>query len=216
MAKAEGEVESKMLETELKRAQALEKIANLDGELLKAETDLSKMQERTQQRYVRSPVTGHVVRVYGVGAGHTFKSGEAMAIIAPDSADQAVELFVSDNDAPLITLGRPVRLQFSGWPALQMSGWPSVAVGTFAGRVAAIDAASDGRGRVRILAEPDHDAITSGRDVAWPPSPTLRAGTQVSGWVLLQRVPLWFELWRRFNAFPPSFQSAQTPSPTKK
>jgi adhesin transport system membrane fusion protein len=31
----------------------------------------------------------------------------------------------------------------------------------------------------------------------------MRHGLRAHGWVLLDRVPLGFELWRRFNAFPP-------------
>jgi adhesin transport system membrane fusion protein len=208
-AKAEGDVESKLMEAELKRAVALEKLGGLDSDLLKAETELAKLYRRGEQRLVRSPVGGRVVRVYGVGAGHVFKAGDPMVVVSPDSADQAVELLLDDDDAPLVSPGREVRLQFSGWPAIQLSGWPSVAAGTFAGRVAVVDAVGDGRGYVRALVRPDFEAVASGRDESWPAPSTLRAGTSVMGWVLLDRVPLWFELWRRFNAFPPSLQAPQ-------
>lgn len=208
LAKAEGEVESKLLETELKRASALEKLGGLESDLLKADGELAKLSRRGEQRLVRAPVDGRVVRLFGLGAGHVFKAGEPMVVVAPDSGDQAVELFISDQDAPLVSPGRPVRLQFAGWPALQLSGWPSAAVGTFAGRVAVVDAANDGRGRFRLLVRPDLEAIASGRDAAWPPATSLRAGSQAVGWVVLDRVPLWFELWRRFNGFPPAMPSA--------
>ncbi len=204
LAKAEGDVESKLLDTELKRAGALEKLGGLESDVLKADTELAKISRRGEQRLVRAPVDGKVVRLFGLGTGHVFKAGEPIAIVAPDTNDQAVELFVSDHDAPLISPGRQVRLQFAGWPALQMSGWPSIAAGTFAGRVAVVDAANDGRGRFRLLVRPDLEAVTLGRDAAWPPSASLRAGSQVMGWVMLDRVPLWFELWRRFNGFPAS------------
>lgn len=211
LAKAEGDVESKLLDAELKRSAALEKLGGLESDLLKAESEASKLDRRGEQRVLRAPVDGKVVRLFGMGAGHVFKAGDPMAVVAPDTRDQAVELFVSDNDAPLIAPGRSVRLQFAGWPAVQMSGWPSVAVGTFAGRVAVVDAANDGKGRFRLLVRPDREAEESGRDAAWPPAASLRAGSQAVGWVLLDRVPLWFELWRRFNAFPPSLPGpAQT------
>ena len=51
-----------------------------------------------------------------------------------------MELWARGNDAPLITPGRKVRLQFEGWPAVQFAGWPSVAVGTFGGIVGVVDA----------------------------------------------------------------------------
>ena len=32
-----------------------------------------------------------------------------------------------------------------------------------------------------------------------------RESRKVLGWVILNRVPLWYELWRRFNFFPPDY-----------
>jgi hypothetical protein len=90
-----------------------------------------------------------------------------------------------------------VRLQFEGWPAVQFTGWPSVAVGTFGGEVALIDATDDGTGRFRILVKPDAAD-------AWPRGVYLRQGVRVNGWVLLNQVKLGYELWRRFNGFPPT------------
>jgi len=34
----------------------------------------------------------------------------------------------------------------------------------------------------------------------------VRQGTKIMGWVILNRVPLWYEMWRRFNLFPPDYQ----------
>jgi hypothetical protein len=93
--------------------------------------------------------------------------------------------------------GRQVRLQFEGWPAVQFTGWPSVAVGTFGGVISFIDAHDDGKGYFRAVVVPDT------RDEAWPEPRFLRQGVRAKGWVLLERVRLGFELWRRFNGFPP-------------
>ena len=105
---------------------------------------------------------------------------------------------MNGNDIPLIHAGDPVRLQFEGWPAVQFTGWPSVAVGTFGGRVMLVDATDDGQGKFRILVQPDP------KDEAWPSNRYLRQGVRTNGWVLLNRVSLGFELWRQFNAFPPT------------
>ena len=40
-------------------------------------------------------------------------------------------------------------------------------------------------------------------DKAWPAGMHLRQGVRVNGWVLLDQVRLGYELWRRFNGFPP-------------
>ena len=97
---------------------------------------------------------------------------------------------------PLVHPGDPVRLMFN-MAAIQFVGWPSVAVGTFGGRVQLVDATDTRAGRFRILVVPDPD------DDPWPSANYLRQGVQAKAWVLLRVVPLGWELWRRFNGFPP-------------
>ena len=38
----------------------------------------------------------------------------------------------------------------------------------------------------------------------WPGAGYLRQGVKANAWVMLNQVPVWFELWRRFNGFPPA------------
>ena len=96
-----------------------------------------------------------------------------------------------------MTPGREVRLQFEGWPAVQFVGWPSAARGTFGGIVTVVDSHDNGKGKFRVLVEPDPN------DVSWPSRRYLRQGVQVKGWVLLDEVSLGFEIWRQLNGFPP-------------
>ena len=58
--------------------------------------------------------------------------------------------------------------------------------------------------RFRIIIEPDTEAINSGKDDPWPSLNELRPGAEVNGWVMLDTVSLGWELWRQFNAFPPT------------
>ncbi|MFM8394938.1 MAG: HlyD family secretion protein [Acidobacteriota bacterium] len=185
-------------------ASVRETIAKTNSDLQKLGIDIGNVTERNDQRLVRAPRDGKVVRVMQVGEGETVKAGDQLALLAPLTTDQAVELYLSDYDAPLVAVGRAVRLNFAGWPALQFVGWPSVAVGTFAGRVKVIDAVDDGKNRFRIIVVPDEEAIKSGRDEPWPKLDQLRPGAEVNGWVLLDVVSIGFELWRQFNAFPPT------------
>ena len=108
----------------------------------------------------------------------------------------AVEMYVQAMDIPLISPGKKVRIQFDGWPALQFSGWPNVSVGTFGGIVQVIDRVDSGKGKFRILVKPDPD------ETAWPEQ--LRMGSGIKGWVMLNNVPIWYEMWRQLNGFPPS------------
>jgi hypothetical protein len=93
--------------------------------------------------------------------------------------------------------GDKVRLQFDGWPALQFSGWPGASFGTFGGEVAVIDYVSTEKNSYRILVKPDP------LDEPWPDQ--LRIGSGAIGWAMLSRVPVWYEIWRQMNGFPPKF-----------
>lgn len=185
-------------------AAAQETIESTSSDIYKLDIDLQNVSARHEQRKVFAPSSGKIVRLLTVGAGETVDAGMVLAVIAPETQDLAAELTISDNDAPLVAVGRPVRLQFAGWPALQFSGWPSIAVGTFGGRIAVIDAVDDGRNSYRVIVKPDTDAIASGKDEPWPDARFLRPGAEVSGWIMLDTVSLGFELWRQFNAFPPT------------
>jgi multidrug resistance efflux pump len=145
-------------------ASVRETIAKTDSELLKLDIEIQNLESRVTQRSIVAPRDGRLVRVLKVGNGETVKAGTVLAQIAPQTQDQAAEIFLSDYDAPLVQVGDQVRLYFDGWPAVQFVGWPSVAVGTFAGKVKVIDAIGDENGRVRIVVEPDQNAVAQQRD----------------------------------------------------
>lgn len=174
-------------------------LAKSENEVTKAEKDLSKMQvelSRQHSQRVIAPMDGFVVQIVANQGSQLVKEGETLCIIVPDSAERAVQIWVDGNDASLLEPGRHVRLQFEGWPAVQFAGWPSVAVGTFGGTVSSVDSIDDGRGQFRTLVVPDET------DGPWPPARYLRQGVRTNAWVLLNQVPLWFEVWRRMNGFP--------------
>ena len=120
---------------------------------------------------------------------------------------------VSGNDMPLIQEGDKVRLQFEGWPAVQFVGWPSVAVGTFGGKVSRVFPTDDGKGNFRILISPDDNAEI---DNGWPNDRYLRQGVRANGWVLLNEVPLGYEIWRQLNGFPPTVAEEEPNKKDKK
>ncbi|MCO5170172.1 MAG: HlyD family secretion protein [Planctomycetes bacterium] len=167
------------------------------AELARVEVPLAR--QGTQE--VLAPRDGTVVRFFVAGGGELVKAGDPLLLFVPDAAERAVELVVKGNDAPLISEGRHVRIQFEGWPAVQFVGWPSVAIGTFGGTVAFVDATDDGAGKFRILVVPDEDE-------PWPEKRFLRQGVRAKGWVLLDQVTLGYELWRRINGFPQALQSS--------
>jgi adhesin transport system membrane fusion protein len=166
------------------------------AEIAKMTNEYSNVKVRTDQYALVAPQSGFVVKMLKAGIGETIKEGEAIATIMPETPDLAVEMYVRAMDVPLLEQGRKVRIEFDGWPALQFSGWPNVAVGTFGGQVAVIDRVNNGNGNFRILVKPDPS------DDPWPQQ--LRLGSGTKGWVMLENVPVWYEIWRQLNGFPPS------------
>lgn len=164
---------------------------------------------------VLAPREGVVSRVYA-REGSFLSAGKPLATIVPATENRMVEMWLDGNDVPLVLArqvgpdgeivqeGSAVRLQFEGWPAVQFIGWPSVARGTFGGEVVLIDPTDDGRGRFRVMVAPKPDIVDDGEVIEWPGTRWLRQGVQVNGWVLLNRVPLWYEIWRNLNGFPPA------------
>lgn len=181
-------------------AKAHSDLAKAQSEFNKAEKDLLDTESkvaRQKNQEVFAPFDGFITQINANQGTQILKQGDPICTIVPQTSDRAVRLWVDGNDVPLIEPGRHVRLQFEGWPAVQFAGWPSVAVGTFGGEVVSVDATDDGTGKFRILVRPDPT------DRPWPQERYLRQGVRANGWVLLERVPLWYEMWRNMNGFPP-------------
>lgn len=174
-------------------ASAMSDVAKAQAELTKVDVRLAR--QSTQR--ITAPMNGTVFRVVARQSGELLKSGDLICVLVPDTVNNVVELLMNGNDVPLISKGRSVRLQFEGWPALQFAGWPSIAVGTFGGRVLLVDSTDNGQGKFRVLVEADP------HDEPWPGQNYLRQGVRANGWILLNQVPLGYELWRQFNGFPP-------------
>lgn len=201
-----------------------------EGDLSVARAELAKITNtlaQQQTHMVRAPRAGTIFRLLQAQGTAQVKETEALAVLVPDTTEPVVELLVQGLDVPLVQPGQEVRLQFEGWPAIQVAGWPNVAVGTFGGTIKLVDATDNGSGKFRVLVQPDPSGPK------WPnhqlPDPTeppltppggqwifgfharffnpqatyLRQGVQAQGWILLNRVPLWFEIWRRMNGFTP-------------
>ena len=147
--------------------------------------------------YIKAPQNGFINKAIRAGIGETFKEGEQLVGIMPSNYDLAVETYIEPIDLPLIHLGESVRLQFDGWPSIFFSGWPNTSFGTFAGKVVAIETFISENGKFRILIAPDKD------ENSWPKNVSVGAGAYTIA--LLENVPIWYELWRQINGFPPNY-----------
>ncbi len=192
--KAEADGQAQVDDATASLQQALSDEQKALGELTKIDVRIAR--QATQR--VQAPIDGVVLRVLARQGAEMVKAGDVLMELVPESGHNVVELWVDGNDAPLVSPGRKVRLQFEGWPALQFIGWPSIAVGTFGGEVLVVDASDNGRGEFRALVQADPASPS------WPEQRYLRQGVRANGWILLDRVTLGFEIWRQFNGFPPT------------
>lgn len=178
----------------------LSEISTGEAEVTKLKNQFSNYAIRNTFYYVLAPQDGQITRTVAAGVGEVVKEGEMIAMIVPQRFQYAVEMYVRPVDLPLISIGQKVRFQFDAWPAIVFSGWPNVSYGTFGGKVVAIDNSISPNGKFRVLVSEDT------QDVKWPTA--LRLGGGAKGMALLKNVPVWYELWRNFNGFPPDFYQA--------
>ena len=200
-----AEAEAKVENARASRGKASASVEDARAKMLDIDVKLS----RQRRQLVVAPFDAYILQVSkGIGQQQV-KAGDQLAVLVPDVSDRVAEVMVDGNDAAIISPGRHVRLQFEGWPAVQFAGWPSVAVGTFGGEVAFVDAAGDGKGDFRVIVRPDPTSEP------WPEANFLRQGTRAKAWILLEQVTLGYELWRRFNGFPPSVQIESKKAPAE-
>ncbi len=175
-----------------------------EAEVSKLENQSTNYEIRSAMAYITAPQSGYINKALRAGIGETFKEGERLVGIMPAKYDLAIETFVDPIDLPLIHLNESVRIQFDGWPAIFFSGWPNASYGTYAGRVVAIETFISDNGKFRVLIAPDKD------QTSWPEG--IRVGSGAYTIALLEDVPIWFEIWRQLNGFPPNYY---TPSNAK-
>ena len=185
----------KLSKAESEKFASLSQRYTTEAEVSKMQVDLANYTVRAGNYYVTAPQDGYITKAVVTGVGETVKEGDPLVSVMPARFDLAVELYVRPMDMPLITKGQKVRFMFDGWPSIVFSGWPNRSYGTFGGQVAAIDNFISPNGKYRILVAPDTN------DQPWPDA--IRVGGGAIGFALMSDVPIWYELWRQINGFPP-------------
>ena len=193
----DADYRDKIAKGESEKSTALSSLYDTEATVTKMQNQISNYSIRSGYYYVTAPQDGYISKALKNGVGETVKEGTELVSIVPNLSDFAVEMFVSPVDLPLVHLGNEVRLQFDGWPAIVFSGWPMVSYGSYGGKVVAIDNFVGTNGKYRVLVAPDKN------DHPWPKE--LRMGVAVKTMTLLDNVPIWYELWRKINGFPPNY-----------
>lgn len=177
---------------------ALSSQFDTEAQVNKLKNQYTNYKIRNGMYYITAPQNGYVNRALQSGIGENIKEGTAIVSIMPSNYDIAVETYVSPTDFPLIKKGEKVRVWFDGWPTIVFSGWPGLSYGTFGGKIVAIENFISDNGKYRVLIAPDPEDKHS-----WPKQLSIGSGAQTIA--LLDNVPIWFELWRTLNGFPPNY-----------
>lgn len=200
----DADYRDKIAKSESDKSTALSSLYDVEATVTKMQNQITNYNIRSSYYYVTAPQDGYISKALKNGVGETVKEGTELVSIVPNLDDLAVEMFVAPVDLPLVHLGNKVRLQFDGWPAIVFSGWPMVSYGSYGGKVVAIDNFVGINGKYRVLVAPDK------KDHPWPKE--LRMGVAVKTMILLDDVPIWYELWRKINGFPPNYYIPTTPT----
>jgi multidrug efflux pump subunit AcrA (membrane-fusion protein) len=187
---------------------SLSNAASATAEISKLQNIYSSYDIRNKLYYVTASQSGQITKAKKAGIGELLKEGEMIAEIVPDKIDYAVEMFIEPMDLPLVNKGQKVRFVFDGIPAIVFSGWPQSSFGTFGGIVSACETNVSDNGKFRVLVTEDST------EKRWPKN--LRMGSGAHGIALLKNVPVYYELWRHINGFPPDFYKVESQHKEKK
>lgn len=193
----DNDFRDKLAKVNAERYTALSNQYDAEATVTKLRNELSNYTVRSGMYYVLAPQSGYITQAIQVGLGETIKEGAEIVSIMPENYSLAVEMYIDPIDLPLIKVGNKIRFIFDGWPAIVFSGWPQLSNGTFGGRVYAIDNFTSANNQYRLLVVPDPD------EEPWPEA--LRIGSGADGIALLNDVPVWYEIWRQMNGFPPDY-----------
>jgi multidrug efflux pump subunit AcrA (membrane-fusion protein) len=179
--------------------QSLSQVASGQADVAKLQNQYMNYDIRSKLYFITAPQNGQIVQAKKAGIGEIVKEGEMLVEIVPNEVQYAVEMYVRPIDLPLLERGQTVRFQFDGFPAIVFSGWPQASYGTFSGKIFAVETVVSDNGKFRVLVQEDT------KEKPWPKQ--LKVGSGAKGMALLKDVPIWYELWRNINGFPPEFYS---------
>ncbi|MDG2431377.1 biotin/lipoyl-binding protein [Flavobacterium sp.] len=203
-----AEYNEKVAKAESDQFTALSNQYDTEAQVNKLKNQYANYSIRNGMYYIKAAQNGYINRALQAGIGETIKEGTPIATIMPSEYDIAVETFVNPLDLPLISKGAKMRIWFDGWPTIVFSGWPDMSYGTFGGRIIAVEKFISDNGKFRVLIAPDPE------EAPWPKQLSIGSGAQTIA--LLNTVPVWFEIWRTLNGFPPDYYEVPEKTPKSK
>ncbi|AGA80420.1 HlyD family secretion protein [Echinicola vietnamensis] len=205
ISSTEREYRDKLSKVQSDIQTALSSKLGTQADASKLRNQLRNYTERRERYFITAPQSGYITKTVTKGIGEMIKEGTDIMTIVPERYDLAVEVYVRPRDLPLVQENEKVRLRFDGWPAIVISGWPEASTGIFSGKVVAMDRFISSNGYYRLLVTPDPE------ERKWPER--LSIGTGARAFLLLNDVPLWYEIWRQLNGFPTDYYSEEKANP---
>ena len=202
------DADDKIFKSRSEIASSRGEIAGTTGEVAKNKNVLANYISRGNQKWLIAPQDGQIIKAKKSGINEMVKEGEMIVEMVPTKIDHAIELFFDPMDLMLIHPGQKIRMIFDGFPAIVFSGWPENSYGTFAGEISMVENNRNENGKFRVLVIPDT------AQKSWPNE--LKTGTGARGFALLNTVPVWYELWRQINGFPPDYYKTKSTSVKQK
>jgi multidrug resistance efflux pump len=203
LGRINAEYSEKIAKTRSDQYTALSNQYDTKAQINKLENQYTNYKIRNGMYYITAPQDGYVNRALKSGIGENIKEGTPIVSIMPSKYAIAVETYIEPIDLPLVHVGEKVRVWFDGWPTIVFSGWPNMSYGTFGGEIVAVENFISENGKYRVLIAPDADDKHK-----WPEQLRIGAGAQTIA--LLNNVPIWFEMWRSLNGFPPNFYTPKS------
>jgi multidrug resistance efflux pump len=189
--------EDKLAKAKSEKATAQSLMYESEATVAKLQNTLANYNKRETLKYITAPQQGYINKALKGGIGETFKEGDKLISIMPEDYQIAVETYIRPIDVPLLKIGETARIEFDGWPAIVFNGWPTASYGTYGARVVAIENYISDNDLYRVLLAPDPE------ENPWPDQ--IRIGSGARTIALLSEVPVWFEIWRQLNGFPPEY-----------
>lgn len=193
--------QEKLAKVKSEKATAASLQYEAEGAVAKLKNTLANYKKRQALQYITAPQKGYINKALKGGLGETFKEGDKIVSIMPEDYQIAVETYIRPIDMPLLKVGESARVEFDGWPAIVFSGWPNASYGTYGAKVVAIENYISENDLYRVLLAPDPE------DNPWPEQ--VRIGSGARTIALLSRVPVWYEIWRQLNGFPPQYYNME-------
>lgn len=193
----ENEYKEKLAKSRSERFSTISSRLDEEVNVSKFKNTYKNYEMRNRFYYITAPQSGYITKINKAGIGEIFKEGDPILTIVPIDYELALEMYVRPIDIPLVKLGGKTRINFDGWPSIVFSGWPNISFGTFGGEIIAIDRNISENGLYRVMVAPDKD------EIPWPHELNIGSGGKTI--TLLNTVPVWYEMWRQFNGFPPDY-----------